>query len=145
MIFYILKNTNDPKSYESVEFSKLSFYVVPFDSSDNFPKQLSDTLDLSVKEMTLSASLAAYSAFVKPPNYIIESIKEAQIELDSVRFTLDSINTEIRIFKEKYDKNPTRKYVVVHKFRAKNAVGGLVLNDVKFSLDTNLTKVLSAN
>ena len=135
---YILENTNDPKSYESIEFSKFIIDTIEFENSNLVPKVLIDTMEIVLNIATLYAEQAAMAAIGggKDPSY--------SSKISTLENRLDSLRSELEKVKLEYSKNPNWVYKINHKFRAKNAMGALVINNTQFEIDSAITKVIAA-
>lgn len=130
---YIKAKLDDPQSYEVAESGKL---LAVKSDLQNDPKfiQLYERYDKDSKfEISAYGTLLGTSANHPETRKMAEDLyKSAQ---DSAKAALD----EVKKYKAKF--KPQDIYSMKHKFRAKNKMGGLVLDSVTAYLDKDL-KVL---
>lgn len=136
---YLKTTMNDFSSYESVEFSELdSCFTLYYDSEE--AKNLSEMIESEKKyNEFLSEKI---ESFIQRDfsNELIESFKnsydKSQIRIDSL-FQAD-IEAHQSFIPEFIG------FEMTHKFRGKNAFGGLILNEYVFLFDKDFTKVIEA-
>lgn len=131
---YIKERMDDPSSYESAGFDTM------FVSLKNFPGEhdLDESVELCYTYMDSTQMFNTH----RDEDY---ATKFADIKPDAARSDFyqrkaDSVNKYIDSHGIKRDEPPAR-YILPHKFRAKNAFGATVLNVVFAEVDTNTTKV----
>jgi hypothetical protein len=118
---YVNKNFNDPKSYESIEFSKLDTVMgYPI----NILRKL-DTLRNSIKsfdETQAQIDEIMIGSGISSDHHVYDSIKEIYLSEE---------NALLKSTKVKY-------YKIDNKYRAKNKMGALVIGISRYVLDSNL-------
>lgn len=112
---YVKRITNDPASYEQIEFGSLDSNITEIEGTSEFVSLDSDS---SFMERRLGMT----DIYDKD-----ETIKK-----------LDSIKAALITYRQNF-KSEFRGYTMEHSFRAKNAMGALVIGKNIFWLDSNLS------
>ncbi len=129
---YLSKNLNDASSYESIEFSELDSTFSNFYFSQEG------------KELAEKQDFAHNRAFELTMEDILE---ENPLIQDSIRI-YKQIEADC---KNEYDAKALtyvgdfNGWKMSHKYRAKNALGAIIINTTRFTFDKDLTEVKSAN
>jgi len=130
---YLDSTLNDPKSYESVSFSKLDTGSSNYLNSPNYVK-LQDSLISHTSELS---SLKIDLQFPDLYNSKVIKYKIKKLLSDSVYYQkkMDSVENNF--------KTEQTGWILTHTYRAKNGFGALGLHTTVFELDTNLTKIIN--
>lgn len=126
---YLMENLDDPKSYEPSSFREFDQFnlnqlyafikdSIKLESTKNRILNLKQEID-SLSKISVDTSATSY---------------EKNLEADN----LELFQQKIKILKAEYR---NAKYIILHKYRAKNKNGGLELKEYQFILDENF-KVL---
>lgn len=131
---YLDSTLNDPKSYEAVKFSKLDTLTESIDENAEYMKyeHAKDSLK-TIADSVQSAAIAAIGS---------SSADTAKLRMqgDSI-YALRKKNLEDEhTFAEKFKGKPVG-WVISHTYRAKNAMGALIVTTNLFRFDQALTKV----
>lgn len=131
---YLKKNMNDPSSYESIEWHSFE----PTFGSYEYSREGSEYLKKIKK-------------FERQVDSIGKLIKQqSNNDVLKINYKLGAEYVE-RMYDTILSKSDTMKpnvlvgYSIKHKMRGKNSYGALVLNDMKFYLDTNFVVLNSEN
>lgn len=120
---YLSKNMNDFKSYEPIEFLEIEpIYSHRYESVPDAEEILRDSIGMS----------KMFSSLSDP-----DTVKKYNIIMDELMAPLREA--------EKNHVPKLLKYEITHRFRGKNLVGTLVLNQWTFYLDKDLTEVIDVN
>jgi len=127
---YVKKNLDDPKSYESIEFSELlndstDFKDIPLG------KKLSDSLSHTKFDYELDSLGIIDCLNSDYPKGVLE-MNERSIKVTRKKYfdTQRAYTEEIKNFKSEF-----KGYIMDHTFRAKNGFGGYVKESHWFYLD----------
>ena len=122
---YLLKNLDDNKSYESVEFydfridsTKFENTTIYIDYHNNLYYYKADSIKSVSNDPFLELSMSD-----RPP------LKTQKEKLEKL---LIVYNDNLKNFNSKFD-----CFFIKHKFRAKNKMGGVVLTNSYFALNSN--------
>ena len=126
---YIIKNLDDPKSYESVNFSKLEKGMSSYQDETKYKN-----LILEYNEMNKRVDEANDFAMSMTHENTIKSATESYEKLASMR---SSILTETERYLKKY--KPVDIFKMKHSYRFKNKMGTLTLDSCNVILDKNLS------
>jgi len=128
---YLKKHLNDVKSYEPVEFGKLDTFKTVFEKSV--------TYEFLNKDIEFQFKLADEAAedFKYPSLYDSKTCINQQTECLK---KIDSLQKIIKIKKSEF--KPQEVFSMLHKFRAKNAMGGMILNEVTFIITKDFKETL---
>lgn len=126
---YLIKNIDDPSSYESVEFGKMdSVKGLNREEREKYIKAVEERKD---NRYIIEVEKLISSGEIHHNKILYEQKKNELRKEDSIRRKAfwDSLSI----------KYPMKfiGYNITHKFRAKNKVGALELQEYKFFLDTN--------
>lgn len=125
------KNLNDPSSYTSVEFSNI-------DTLDFNDTQESEKLDSEI--VILKATLMADSVIAEALGEIWDGSGKTTFSDDSdIKIQLINKQNDYRIAEENFKKEI--HLFLTHKFRSKNEMGALVLNEMKFQINSDVTLI----
>jgi hypothetical protein len=129
---YLKTSMNDFSSYEPVEFSKLDSTFSYYRDTDE-GKKLKGQLKSTMESWQWWSELAQNASSPTASEVYLKYSKENGIKYDSLQ-NLDSIAEQS--FKPEHI-----GYAMSHKFRGKNALGAIMLNESGFYFDKDLTKV----
>jgi hypothetical protein len=129
---YLDSTLNDPKSYEPLEFSKLDSLYLRYHDSPEYAALLTKKTDFDSKKDSM------VNVLIKDIDHFSEK-KE-----DAFKKSADSIQAIIEKNETTY-KGPFNGYAIIHNYRGKNALGGVVKTSMLFTFDKNLTKVTEAS
>ena len=124
---YLKKNMDDPSSYESVEFGKLDTLHSAFNESKEGIALRNEDAKLELKMDDLSKELDT-----NPQS--INRLKQIQVTSDSITKRRREIN-DVQLKNANY-KGDFVGFNMTHKFRGKNKLGAVILNEKRFLLDT---------
>jgi hypothetical protein len=139
---HLIKNLNNPSSYQSVKWSKVEKTYSTFEDSKE-AKLIQDTIDLYVggksnaASLSHSAKMRNYSNYEKDSTYL--KYYNLELELDSAILKINAVKDK----KEKAYKGIFTGYSIDHSFRARNSYNALVLNNWYFILNKSF-KVIDA-
>jgi hypothetical protein len=124
---YLQKNLNDAKSYESVEFSLLCKDETTIKNT-KFGKEL-DNLEFDCYADSLGMIDSK-----KEKDYQMLTFYKTKFKNDKLKYsnTLDQYRDSIKNFKSEFV-----GYLMTHKYRAKNKMGGYILESALFIMDKN--------
>ena len=127
---YVSKNFNDPKSYELIEF-KVVDSITPHEIAKI---SIEDTkMDLKMdKESLLDAKKLLEDLQNEKMNDLLVGAQESY---NNYKLMVESDEKIIKDDEKKLNNNDVYGYVVLHKFRAKNAMGALLLQEKAFLFD----------
>lgn len=108
---YVNTNFNDPKSYDPVEF-KVIETVSSYSYAQNKIEEHKKNIEINQK------------AYLKDPNEAYKTL----IDMDKL---------QIEIYKDSFKSKEPRCYIATHKYRARNAMGALILEEKAFLFDKN--------
>jgi hypothetical protein len=128
---YLSKTLNDFKSYEPIEYGSLDSNESAFAETDQY-QLLKERRDYYKKQMN-DANERAQNAELYDKRKAITLYKEAEANANSAGEFNKLILEGLDKFKGKFN-----GYIIRHKFRAKNAMGGLVLNQKYFLLSPKM-------
>ncbi|WP_342644517.1 hypothetical protein [Mucilaginibacter sp. CSA2-8R] len=137
---YLDSTLNDPKSYESMKFDTLRTQYAQYGVGDpegrrldsvtvTFLDSASKYKEKADKELVTGESLTNYNKYSE-----LKKLYDAKA--DSVSKLSDE--------KGKGYKGPVFAYSIVHSFRAKNGMGALTIQKMRFRTDSALNKITSA-
>ncbi|QEC80294.1 hypothetical protein [Mucilaginibacter ginsenosidivorax] len=131
---YLDSTLNDAKSYEAVKFSKLDTLTESIDENSQYRnyEQVKDSL----KTIADSLHNAILGAIVSSPS----DTANLKHKADSIYSKQEKNLEDEKAFIEKFKGKPIG-WVISHTYRAKNAMGAVVLSTNLFRFDQNLTKV----
>ena len=129
---YLQKNLNDAKSYESVNFGKVDSVFSSFDESK-------EGIELKLKENMLSERVVELSNRIDVAESTSELNKIIEENKELTQKRKDLVDT---IFNKsiKY-KGTLCGYKINHKYRAKNKMGAVVLDENCFIMDKNFVVI----
>jgi len=105
---YLMKNMNDPKSYESIEWSKVDTTYTSYTSSEKYIQKRKG-IDSMMNQDIRNSNVENFSKDLLTKDKELEQTgKDFKPEIDG--------------------------YMITHKCRAKNAMGALVLNRMRFNI-----------
>ena len=147
---YLMINLNDPSSYQSVEFGKVDSLFDNYSDTKQFT-QIQDSITTTIesldKSTNLFGSISTENAWSHVRYDWYSGSKFDKVE----KHQIDSLNNEIdklqklSLYLINRDKVLDSLYIpkfigytIEHKYRAKNKMGALELEDKVFKLDTNL-------
>jgi len=145
---YILKNVNDPSSYQSIEFGKLDSAFSKFietdyggclvDSIINLKNEC-DTILSKYHEIKYTNSMSRLkyytwyegSKYDRTERHQMDSLLKGGVAIENLHNLLASrLDTLQKQYKPVFD-----GYIILHSFRAKNKMGNLVIEKYVFRLD----------
>jgi hypothetical protein len=130
---YLKNSLNDPKSYEEISWGKLdsSYSKIDLFSDEDYLRQLDRKAD--------EISLNKYE-----PNRTLNDMSRDIAELKSIQKKADSVGKLIEYKKVNF-KPQFERFKINHIYRAKNAMGGLIIQKNTFYIADDFSKVISMN
>jgi hypothetical protein len=127
---YLKTNMDDPSSYESIEFGKL----------DTLHSSFSDTkegIKLNMEEDKLKQQSDDLSNKLDLPDLTMKDLKSIDSENEKITNRRKEINN-ILMDKVLTYKGEVNGYSMTHKFRGKNKLGAIILNEMRFNFDKKM-------
>ncbi|MEO7176117.1 MAG: hypothetical protein ABIV51_09485 [Saprospiraceae bacterium] len=140
---HLMRNLNDPSSYQSVEWGSVVAIQGTFDEQASAIPELKFLIDkMEYYKLFYESSGRTKNDWEISDGAKAIAIKNEQLYLDSFNLAKIQYDKAIAPYNRKY-KAELLQYSIKHEFRAKNAMGALMLNCNVFVLD-NEFKVESA-
>jgi hypothetical protein len=137
---YLDSSLNDPKSYESMKFDTIKPLYKQYGVGDPEGRRLDNVIVMYMDSAIKYKEKAGYAlAEDGLANY------DECIKLDKFYDAKADSVSAISEAKGKGYKGAVFGYDVVHSFRAKNALGALVVQKMRFQTDSAINKVISAS
>lgn len=127
---YLKTNMDDPSSYESVEFGKLDTLHTSF-------SETAEGIKLNTEDDKLKQQSDNLSNRLDLPNLTMSDLKSIESENEKITKRRKEINS-ILMDKVLTYKGEVNGYSMSHKFRGKNKLGAIILNDVRFNFDKKM-------
>lgn len=122
---YLMEHLDDPKSYESVSFREFDQFKL-----NQLYAYIKDSI---VLEGTKNRILEL--------KHEIDSLSKINVDTTTAAFEKDSETDESKMYQLNIDRLKVEyknaKFIILHKYRAKNKNGGLELKEYQFILDEN--------
>ncbi|SDS97704.1 hypothetical protein SAMN05216490_2217 [Mucilaginibacter mallensis] len=136
---YLDSTLNDPKSYESVKFTPIDSAYSNYNLSEHY-------LQLKAKSDSVVAAFDEWKE--QNPEFngfgdlshekVLYFVKMNRYYSDQNIAILKQIANDGKLFKSKFS-----GYTIYNEYRAKNGFGALGLHGISFTVDSDITKVIS--
>lgn len=140
---WIQTNANDPDSYEPGEYSGLDTAFQKFEDNDGLQIQ-AELISLEASKVSQEASLSDWQGMSHTSVYDPAEVAKLKQNIGSLSRQIDSLKLVYEKGKSGYDEKSNYRLFMTHSFRAKNAMGALVLQNYYFEFDKNLTQIIEA-
>ena len=125
---YIKSKLDDPKSYESDSFGKLEPIKEELENNPEFIKLYDLYKSQSEHELSMYSSLLKSDSIRHPDTY-----KTTKEYYTSAKDSSEKVLAKLQSYRTSF--KPSDMFAIKHRFRAKNKMGGLVLDSCTAYLD----------
>lgn len=133
---WMKKNLKDPSSYESISFSELDS-ITSVEKLNEY-QNLNSKVDKLIQDRNITVNRINEMNANYPNGYSQYEYDKLQKTIPEIDKELDEINTNIKRLEESF----TQRYLLIHRYRAKNGFGALDFGEVTFYLDTDLNYII---